>query len=57
MLEEGMNPSQHSKTSLFVSFSASFKAASWSTYLSMSCETSFKAAKKYIKNQKFGIQG
>jgi len=57
MLGEGMNPSQHYKISLFVSFSASFKAASWPTYLSMSCETAFKAAKKYIKNQTFGIQG
>jgi hypothetical protein len=52
-----MNLSQNSKGSLFASFSASLKAASWSTYLSMSCEAALKAAKKTIKNQTFRILG
>jgi type III secretion protein R len=44
-----MNLSQNSKNSLFASFSAFLKAASWSTYLSMSCEAAFKTAKKPSK--------
>jgi len=45
-----MNLSQYFKHSLFASFSASSKAAFWSTYSSMSCEAALKSAKKYIKN-------
>jgi hypothetical protein len=40
----------------FASFSAGFNAASWPTYSSMSCETAFKPAKKYIKNHNFNIK-
>jgi ABC-type branched-subunit amino acid transport system ATPase component len=56
-LFSSMNPSQNSKYSLFASFSASSKAASWSTCSSMSCEAVLKSAKKTIKNQIFGILG
>lgn len=52
-----MNLSLNDKNSLFVSFSASLKAASWSTYASMPCEASFKSAKKPIKYQNFIIKG
>jgi hypothetical protein len=52
-----MNPSLNSKSSLFASFSASLKAASWPTFLSMSCEAALKSAKKHIKNQNFTIKG
>ena len=37
------------KSSLFASFPASSKAASWPTYPSMSYEAALKSAKKYIK--------
>jgi hypothetical protein len=52
-----MNPSFNAKSSLFASFSASSKAASWPTYASMSFEAALKSAKKYIKNQNFIIKG
>ena len=52
-----MNLSPNGKNSLFASFSASSKAASWSTLPSMSYEAALKAAKKYIKNQTFSIKG
>jgi hypothetical protein len=48
-----MNLSLKDKNSLFASFYASSKAASWPTYPSMSCEAALKSAKKTIKNQKF----
>ncbi len=48
-----MNLSLNDKSLLFASFSASSKAASWSTYSSMSCEAALKSAKKTIKNQNF----
>jgi hypothetical protein len=35
---------------------ASSKAASWSTYPSMSYEAALKSAKKHIKNQRFIIK-
>ena len=44
-----MNLSLNSKTTLFASFSASFKAASWPTLQSMSFEAALKFAKKHIK--------
>jgi hypothetical protein len=46
-----MNLSLNDQISLFVAFSSYFKAASWPTYSSMSCEAAFKSEKKYIKNQ------
>jgi len=52
-----MNLSLNHKNSLFASFSASSKAASWSTFPSMSYEAALKSAKKTIKNQNFSIKG
>ncbi len=52
-----MNLPQYSKNMLFVSFSTPFKAVSWPTYLSMSCETALKSVKKLFKNQSFLILG
>jgi hypothetical protein len=52
-----MNLSLNAKSSLFASFSASSKAASWPTYPSMSREAALKSAKKTIKNQSFRIKG
>jgi hypothetical protein len=52
-----MTLSLNDKTSLFASFPASSKAASWSTLPSMSYEAALKSAKKYIKNQNFSIKG
>jgi hypothetical protein len=52
-----MNPSFDDKSSLFAPFSASSKAASWTTSPSMSYEASLKSAKKYIKNQNSIIKG
>ena len=52
-----MNLSLNAKNFLSASFSAYFKATSWPTYLSMSCEVALKSAKKYIKNQNFIILG
>jgi len=52
-----MNLSKYAKPSLLAPFSAASKAASWSTYLSMSCEAALKSAKKYIKNQKLRMLG
>jgi hypothetical protein len=46
-----MNLSLNDQFSLFASFSSYFKAASWPTYSSMSCEAALKSEKKYIKNQ------
>jgi hypothetical protein len=43
----------NAKSSLFAPFYASSKAASWSTYPSMSYEAALKSAKKTIKNQNF----
>jgi hypothetical protein len=51
-----MNLFLNDKSSLLASFSASSKAASWSTYLSMSYEAALKSAKKYIKNQNFNLR-
>ena len=51
-----MNLLLNAKNSLFASFSASSKAASWSTSPSMSYEAALKAAKKYIKNKNFIIK-
>jgi hypothetical protein len=50
-----MNLSLNDQFSLFASFSPHFKAASWPTYPSMSCEAVLKSEKKYIKNQKLII--
>jgi hypothetical protein len=47
-----MNLFLHDKSSLF----ASSKAASWSTFLSISYEAALKSAKKYIKNKNFSIK-
>lgn len=52
-----MSLSQNSKYSLFASFIASLKVASCSTYSSMFCEATLKAAAKYIKNQTLKILG
>jgi hypothetical protein len=52
-----MNLFLNGKSSLFASFSASSKAASWSILSSMSYEAALKSAKKYIKNQTFIIKG
>jgi hypothetical protein len=52
-----VNLSLNDQISLFASFSASSKAASWSTLPSMSYEAALKSAKKYIKNQNFIIKG
>jgi hypothetical protein len=52
-----MNLSLNAKSSLFASFLASSKAASWSTYLSMPYEAALKSAKKTIKNQNFILKG
>jgi len=52
-----MNLSLNDKRSLFAFFSASSKAASWSTSPSMSYEAALKSAKKIIKNQNFSIKG
>jgi hypothetical protein len=49
--------SLNDKSSLFASFSALSKAASWSTLSSMSYEAALKSAKKFIKNQTFIIKG
>jgi|GEM_PF-1036891 len=49
--------SLNAKNSLFASFSASSKTASWSTFTSMSYEAVLKSAKKNIKNQNFRIKG
>ena len=51
-----MNLSPNVKNSLFASFSASSKIASWTTYLSKSCEAALKSTKKIIKNQKFNLK-
>ena len=51
-----MNLFLNDKSSLFASFSASSKAASWPTLSSMSYEAALKSAKKYIKNQNFYIK-
>jgi hypothetical protein len=48
-----MNPTKKSKHLFSALFSASSKAASWSTYSSMSYEAALKSAKKIIKNQTF----
>ena len=52
-----MNLSLNAKNSLFASFSASSKAASWPTDSSMSCEAALESAEKTIKNQNFIIEG
>jgi hypothetical protein len=52
-----MNLSLNVKNLPFAPFSASSKAASWPTFLSMSYEASLKSAKKDIKNQNFNIKG
>jgi hypothetical protein len=52
-----MNLSLNAKNSLFASFLASSKAASWPTSPSMSYEAALKSAKKTIKNQNFIIKG
>jgi hypothetical protein len=52
-----MNLSKKYKYLLFAPFSASSKAASWSTYSSMSCEVALKTAKKTTKNQTFILLG
>jgi hypothetical protein len=52
-----MNLSLKDKSSLFASFCASSKAASWPTSASMSYKAALKSAKKYIKNQNFSIKG
>jgi hypothetical protein len=52
-----MNLSLNDKSSLFASFSTSSKAASWSTFASMSYKAALKSEKKYIKNQNFSIKG
>jgi hypothetical protein len=51
-----MNLSLNAKSSLFAPFYAFSKAASWSTYPSMSYEVALKPAKKTIKNQNFIIK-
>jgi hypothetical protein len=51
-----MNLSLNAKSSLFTSFSASSKTASWTTLPSMSYEAALKSAKKYIKNQNSSIE-
>jgi hypothetical protein len=40
---------------LFESFSTSFNATSWPTYLSMPCEVALKSVKKSFKNQIFPV--
>jgi hypothetical protein len=40
---------------LFESFSTSFNATSWPTYLSMPCEVTLKSVKKSFKNQIFPV--
>jgi hypothetical protein len=52
-----MNLALHAKSSLFASFYAPSKAASWPTSPSMSYEAALKSAKKYIKNQNFIMKG
>jgi hypothetical protein len=52
-----MNLSVTAKNSLFASFYASSKAASWPTSPSMSYEAALKSAKKTIKNQNFISNG
>jgi hypothetical protein len=42
---------------LFESFSTSFNATSWPTYLSMPCEVALKSVKKSFKNQIFPVLG
>ncbi len=48
-----MNLSTHLKSMLFESFFVLFKAASWLTYSSMSCEAALKMPKKSFKNHYF----
>ncbi len=52
-----MNLSANWKGLLFESFFVIFKAASWSTYLSMSYEAALKMTKKSFKNQRLRICG
>jgi hypothetical protein len=40
---------------LFESFSTSFNATSWPTYLSMPCEVALKSVEKSFKNQIFPV--
>jgi hypothetical protein len=42
---------------LFESFSTSFNATSWPTYLSMPREVALKSVKKSFKNQIFPVLG
>jgi hypothetical protein len=51
-----MNLSLNAKRSLSESFSAGFKAASWSTSPSMPYAAALKPAEKYVKNQNFIIK-
>ncbi len=51
-----MNLFLNATSSLFVSFYASSKVASWPTLPSMSYEATLKSAKKTIKNQNCIIQ-
>lgn len=52
-----MNLSRYLTNMPFVPFSIFFRATSWPTYSSMSCEVTLKNLKKPFKNQSFQTSG